>query len=325
MPRNGVGNYSLPQPPFTPGAVISNASVNSDLSDIAAALTQSVSADGQTLITGQLKFPNGTAAAPSISFSSDLSTGMYWISAKHLGFSTGGTEIVGFNANNQGSGQTGNVIEINTPTGTIYPCPVGCVLDFAGTTAPGGWLLCYGQVVNVSSYPELFVALGSTNTYGGNGTTTFGIPDCQGRATYGRDNMSGVDQGRITVAGLNFDGTILGNAGGSQFHLLSANETPLHTHSGTTSGESVSHSHTQGGTFTLNQQFIQPGGAIAIAGGAAAFSFQNGSVTISGNTSIQSADHTHSFTTDNGTVNGQYHTILSPAIIFNKIIFAGRV
>lgn len=52
MARNGSGTYSLPQPPFTPGTTIASSAVNSDLSDIAAALTQSISKDGQTVYTG---------------------------------------------------------------------------------------------------------------------------------------------------------------------------------------------------------------------------------------------------------------------------------
>jgi hypothetical protein len=52
MSRNGSGTYSLPQPPFTAGTTIASSAVNSDFSDIAAALTQSISKDGQTVYTG---------------------------------------------------------------------------------------------------------------------------------------------------------------------------------------------------------------------------------------------------------------------------------
>lgn len=55
MPRNGSGSYSLPQSPFVPGTTISSTAVNSDLSDIASALTGSVAADGQTPMTGTLQ------------------------------------------------------------------------------------------------------------------------------------------------------------------------------------------------------------------------------------------------------------------------------
>lgn len=51
MPRNGAGSYTLPEAAFQSGQTISSAAVNSDLSDIATALTQSVSRDGQTTIT----------------------------------------------------------------------------------------------------------------------------------------------------------------------------------------------------------------------------------------------------------------------------------
>lgn len=52
MSRQGNGNYLLPQPPFVPGTTIASSPMNSDLSDIAAALTQSISKDGQTVYTG---------------------------------------------------------------------------------------------------------------------------------------------------------------------------------------------------------------------------------------------------------------------------------
>lgn len=73
MPRNGNGSYSLPQAPFVPGTVISSAAVNSDFSDIAAALTGSVSADGQTPITGVLK--STVTFGPGYTSSLDTTTG----------------------------------------------------------------------------------------------------------------------------------------------------------------------------------------------------------------------------------------------------------
>lgn len=54
MPRNGAGTYTLPEAPFVFDTVISETSVNSDFSDIASALTQSIAADGQTPITANL-------------------------------------------------------------------------------------------------------------------------------------------------------------------------------------------------------------------------------------------------------------------------------
>lgn len=54
MARNGSGVYSLPQAPFVSGTTISSTAVNSDFSDIATALTQSIASDGQTPITANL-------------------------------------------------------------------------------------------------------------------------------------------------------------------------------------------------------------------------------------------------------------------------------
>lgn len=65
--------YSLPQAPFQPGTVISSAAVNSDLSDIAIALTGSVAANGVTPITGQLQ--STITATPAYSSNADLTTG----------------------------------------------------------------------------------------------------------------------------------------------------------------------------------------------------------------------------------------------------------
>lgn len=58
MARDGAGTYSLPQAPFVSGTVISSTAVNSDFSDIATALTQSLAKDGQTVPTANL--PMGT-------------------------------------------------------------------------------------------------------------------------------------------------------------------------------------------------------------------------------------------------------------------------
>lgn len=57
--------------------------------------------------------------------------------------------------------------------------PSGVIIQFAGTTAPTGYLTCDGSAVNRTTYPNLFAAIGTT--WGaGNGTTTFNIPDLRG-------------------------------------------------------------------------------------------------------------------------------------------------
>jgi microcystin-dependent protein len=56
---------------------------------------------------------------------------------------------------------------------------IGEVIMFAGNFAPRGWALCDGQLLAISSYSALFSILGTT--YGGDGRTTFGLPDLRGR------------------------------------------------------------------------------------------------------------------------------------------------
>lgn len=62
--------------------------------------------------------------------------------------------------------------------------PIGAIIAYGGSTAPGGWLLCEGQAVSRTTYSELFAAIGTS--YGsGNGSTTFNVPDLRGRVTMG--------------------------------------------------------------------------------------------------------------------------------------------
>lgn len=56
---------------------------------------------------------------------------------------------------------------------------VGEIRMFAGNFAPAGWMFCEGQLLPISEYETLFVLI--TTTYGGDGETTFGLPDLRGR------------------------------------------------------------------------------------------------------------------------------------------------
>jgi prepilin-type N-terminal cleavage/methylation domain-containing protein len=103
--------------------------------------------------------------------------------------------------------------------------PVGSIMPWASASIPEGFLLCNGQMVNVSSYPALFSLLGTT--YGGDGINTFGIPDTRGRTIVGQDNMGGIAANRIASwpqAG------VLGGAFGEERHRLTVTEMPKHHH-----------------------------------------------------------------------------------------------
>jgi microcystin-dependent protein len=122
---------------------------------------------------------------------------------------------------------------------TLSGVPAGCILPFAGATAPDGWLLCHGQAVSRALYADLFAAIGTA--YGaGDGVTTFNIPDLRGRVAAGRDDMGGADAGRL--AGALANRTVLGGAGGAATHALAVGEMPVHGHGVSDPG----HAHSYG-------------------------------------------------------------------------------
>ncbi len=74
----------------------------------------------------------------------------------------------------------------------------GIIFDYAGSAAPNGFLLCYGQAVSRTTYAQLFAVIGVV--YGaGDGSTTFNIPDLRGLAIAGADNMGGTAANRLNV------------------------------------------------------------------------------------------------------------------------------
>ena len=76
--------------------------------------------------------------------------------------------------------------------------------------APQGWALCNGQLLPINQNQALFSLLGTT--YGGNGQTTFALPDLRGRAP------------------VHVGSHLLGESGGEEQHTLTSNETPDHDH-----------------------------------------------------------------------------------------------
>ena len=107
--------------------------------------------------------------------------------------------------------------------------PVGSIISFAGSSAPTGWLLCFGQPVSRATYAALFAVVGTT--YGaGDGSTTFNLPDLRGRAVAGKDDMGGSAANRLTGTSGGVSGSVLGASGGSQQHTLVIAEMPAHFH-----------------------------------------------------------------------------------------------
>jgi microcystin-dependent protein len=107
--------------------------------------------------------------------------------------------------------------------------PVASVLSYAAANAPSGWLLCDGRVYSFAAYPLLASLL--LGTYGGNGTTTFAVPDLRGRTIAGPDNMGGTDAGRLDIA--NSSGTVTGAQYVSTSNHAHLHVSPIGLNSGT--------------------------------------------------------------------------------------------
>lgn len=122
---------------------------------------------------------------------------------------------------------------INSPQGTLTNVtPIGSILDFAGTSAPTGWLLCYGQALDASAnpqYQDLYDVIG--NTFGGTNNTDFIVPDLRGRVVAGQDDMGGSSANRLTGQTGGVNGDTFGAAGGAETHVLTTAQMPSHTHS----------------------------------------------------------------------------------------------
>ena len=93
---------------------------------------------------------------------------------------------------------------------------VGEIRPFAGTFAPANWHLCDGSLLSISTYDTLYTLLGTN--YGGDGNTTFGVPDLRGRVAIGQGTGSGLTT------------WFLGQMAGEEQHTLLPAEMPGHTH-----------------------------------------------------------------------------------------------
>lgn len=133
---------------------------------------------------------------------------------------------------NVAPGTSGNVL---TSNGTDWVSrasasgPTGSVMEFAGSSAPSGWLFCDGSAVSRITYSALFGILNTT--YGaGDGSSTFNLPDLRGRVVVGAG------------AGPGLTSRTLAATGGEETHLLTTGELPAHNHPGSTAAD---HTHPQ--------------------------------------------------------------------------------
>lgn len=96
---------------------------------------------------------------------------------------------------------------------------IGEIVMFGGNFAPRGWAFCEGQLLAINSNQALFSILGTT--YGGDGRTTFGLPDLRGRVAIGEGHGPGLNNHN------------LGSRGGTETVTLNTNQIPSHNHMAT--------------------------------------------------------------------------------------------
>lgn len=94
---------------------------------------------------------------------------------------------------------------------------IGEIIMFGGTFAPRGWALCNGQQLSIQNNQTLFSILGTL--YGGDGRTTFGLPDLRGRTPIHVGQGPGLSN------------RLQGKKGGRETVHLTANQLPMHSHS----------------------------------------------------------------------------------------------
>lgn len=93
---------------------------------------------------------------------------------------------------------------------------LGMIIIVPYTFAPRGWAFCQGQILSIAANTALFSLLGTT--FGGNGQTTFALPDLRGRVPNGAGQGPGLS---------NYD---LGQVSGAESATLTQNQMPLHNH-----------------------------------------------------------------------------------------------
>jgi len=185
--------------------------------------------------------------------------------------------------------------------------PAGTIWDYAGTTAPSGFVLAFGQACT-GTFPTLralLVAAGSP--FGTNGVDPL-MPDCRARASVGKTNMGGVDNGLWT------GGTVLGAVAGTQSVTLALAAIPA----GITSNNAAQ-------AITVNTS-----GGVTVPGSPGTWALQSytgggiNSVQVStgpiSNVSSMTANNSIAVTSNN--TSGGSHENRMPGLILNKIIKA---
>jgi microcystin-dependent protein len=153
---------------------------------------------------------------------------------------------------------------------------------FAGNFAPRGWAFCDGQLLPISSNTALFSLVGTI--YGGDGRTTFALPDLRGRVSMHAGNGPGLSQRRV------------GQRGGTETVTLNVAQMP-------------SHNHSPGCSNDLGDEVLPEGNFVAKPAGAD-----------TGEAFASTADKTMGTSPSSNTGGNGAHTNVQPFLVVNYII-----
>ena len=125
-------------------------------------------------------------------------------------------------------------------TNSMDTTPIGSVMIYAGTTIPENWMKCDGQALSRTTYSKLFSAIGTS--YGnGDGSTTFNVPNIQGRFPIG-------------ISSSDTDFNTLGKTGGSKTHTMTLEELAEHNHIQFTGGGQLTNTNSTPGDCVVGRE-----------------------------------------------------------------------
>jgi len=171
--------------------------------------------------------------------------------------------------------------------GPVVGLPAGMIVATASNTVSSGWALCDGQALSRTVDSALFAAIGTT--YGaGNGTTTFNVPNLEGRVPVGADGSA--------------EFGYIGKTYGTRTHTLTLPEIPSHNHVGSTGNTTVE------AQFSLAFAGSNPAGnAVVGRGSGSGAEIRN----------IQNSSHNHGIPAQGG---GGEHNNIQPTLSVNYLI-----
>ena len=234
-PQGGTGPSGPPGPQG-----VSGASVYSTLSqpfsiptDIGIAFV----IDSQPFSVGQIVYVEGGAYC-SVTATNDANNSLTLQNQNYPGGQPPGTVIaVGKSVSATGPQGPAGLQGPQGPQGIQGPiglAPTGAMMMWPAVTPPGGWLLCQGQSVQISQYPNLYSIISTTFGSGSSPGSTFNLPNMQGAvalgvsATYPLASVGGSATATLTIGNLTAHTHTMGNHvhGANHYHLL-ANHTHL--------------------------------------------------------------------------------------------------